>query len=157
MAKKINWLQIVVLVLITELAGFISSFLSGNVREIYAVLMKPPLSPPAWLFGVVWPMLYMLMAIAVYIIYQTPNTSKKKSLILLYWIQLFINFTWSIIFFRFQWFVFSIAIIVLLDLLVLFITVKYAKINKTAGSLLIPYLLWILFATYLNIGIAILN
>jgi len=99
----------------------------------------------------------MLMAIAVYIIYQTPNTSKKKSLILLYWIQLFINFTWSIIFFRFQWFVFSIAIIVLLDLLVLFITVKYAKINKTAGSLLIPYLLWILFATYLNIGIAILN
>lgn len=155
--KKINWFLLLAIVLITELVGVLGSLFSGNTGQIYTSLIKPPLSPPGWLFGVIWPILYLLMSIAAYIIYQTPQTLERKKAILLYWIQLFVNFLWPIVFFRFEWYWISVGIILLLDILVSITTVWFYKINKTAGYLMIPYLLWIFFATYLNIGIAVLN
>lgn len=157
MIKKINWFQLIVIILITQLAGLLSNVFSGNIGEIYTSFTKPPLSPPQWLFGVVWPVLYLLMGIAVYLIYQTPQTPERKKAITLYWIQLLVNFLWPIVFFRFEWYWVSVAIILLLDVLVLITTVWFYRIKKEAGYLMVPYLLWILFATYLNIGIAVLN
>ncbi|MDP4133207.1 MAG: TspO/MBR family protein [Bacillota bacterium] len=157
MMKKINWFRLIVIVLITELIGLLGSLFSGNTGEIYTSFTKPPLSPPGWLFGIVWPVLYLLMGIAAYIIYQMPKSPERKKATTLYWIQLLVNFIWPIVFFRFEWYWISVAIILLLDVLVLITTLYFYKIRKGAEYLMLPYLLWILFATYLNIGIAILN
>lgn len=155
--KKINWFQLIVIVLVTELIGMLGNLFSGKAGQIYTSFVKPPLSPPGWLFGVIWPILYLLMGIAAYIIYQTPPTPERKKATTLYWVQLFVNFLWPIIFFRFKWYWISVAVIILLDVLVLITTIRFYKIKKAAGYLMIPYLIWILFATYLNIGIAVLN
>lgn len=157
MKKKINWFQLLVIVLTTQLIGVLANLLSGNTGQLYTSFIKPPLSPPGWLFAVVWPTLYLLMGIAAYIIYQTPQTPDRKRATALYWIQLFINFLWPTIFFRFEWYWISFIVLLLLDVLVIMTMLSFYKIKKTAGYLLIPYLLWILFATYLNIGIAKLN
>lgn len=157
MTKKINWLLLLSAIAITELTGFISNLFSGDVKQTYLAFSKPLLSPPHWLFGIVWPILYFLMAVALYIVSQEAESSSRKEAIPLYWLQLFINFIWPIIFFRFQLLWISVFIIVVLDILVCFTLLKFYKIKKIAGYLLVPYLLWILFATYLNIGIAILN
>lgn len=157
MMRKINWFQLLMIVLITQLVSLLSSLFSGNAGETYMSLIKPPLSPPGWLFGVVWPVLYLLMGVAAYIIYQTPETPKRKKSITLYWVQLFVNFLWPIVFFRFELYWVSVVVILLLDVLVLITTMLFYKAKKMAGYLMMPYLLWILFATYLNIGIAVLN
>lgn len=155
--KKINWFRLLNIVLITQITGLISNLLSGNTRQIYSTFNKPPLAPPGWLFGAVWPVLYLLIAIAVYIIYQQPQTLDSKKAIQLYWVQLFVNFLWPIVFFRFNLYEGAVGVIILLDILVAITMVRFYQIKKTAGYLLAPYLLWILFATYLNIGIALLN
>lgn len=157
MIKKINWFQLLVIILITELIGLLGNLFSGNSGQVYTSLVKPPLSPPGWLFGVIWPVLYLLMGIAAYIIYQTHETPERKKAITLYWIQLIVNFLWPIVFFRFQWYWASVVVILLLDILVLMTTIRFYNIKKVAGYLMAPYLLWILFATYLNVGIAVLN
>lgn len=157
MMKKINWFKLVVIVLITELIGLIGGLFSGIRLQTYTSLIKPPLSPPGWLFGLIWSVLYLLMGIAAYIIYQMPQTPESKKATTLYWVQLFVNFLWPIAFFRFQQYWISVIVIILLDILVLIAIIKFYKIEKTAGYLMIPYLLWILFATYLNIGISVLN
>ena len=155
--KKINWFQLLVIVITTEFIGLLSSIISGNIGQDYNSFIKPALSPPGWFFAIIWPILYLLMGIAVYIIYQEPQTNESKKAIILYWIQLFVNFLWPIVFFRLEWYWISVVIILILDALVFIITVWFYNIKKTAGLLMIPYLVWILFATYLNIGIAILN
>lgn len=157
MIKKINWFQLLVIVLTTELVGVLGNLFSGNTGQIYTSFIKPPLSPPGWLFGIIWPILYLLMGIAAYIIYQTPETPERKKATTLYWVQLFVNFLWPIVFFRFEWYCISVIVILLLDVLVLITTIWFYKIKKAAGYLMVPYLLWILFATYLNVGIAVLN
>ena len=155
--KKIDWIQLLTIILISELVGVLGSLLSGNQGVIYTSFVKPPLSPPGWLFGIIWPVLYLLMSIAAYIIYQTPQTLERKEATTIYWIQLFVNFLWPIVFFRFEWYWIAVGVIILLDILVSITTLRFYKINKAAGYLMIPYLLWILFATYLNFGIAVLN
>ncbi len=155
--KKINWNNLLIIVLTTELIGMLGNLFSGNPRQSYTTFIKPPLSPPGWLFGVVWPLLYLLMGLGAYLIYQTPPTLERKKATTLYWVQLFVNLLWPIVFFSFEWYWISVIIILLLDVLVLFTLLRFYKIDKAAGYLMIPYLLWLLFATYLNIGIALLN
>ncbi len=155
--KKINWYELLVIVLITELIGMLGNLFSGNPMQMYISFTKPPLSPAGWLFGVIWPILYLLMGIAAYLIYQTPPTPDRKKATTLYWVQLVVNFLWPIIFFRFEWFWLSVIVILILDVLVFLTTIWFYKIKKEAGYLMIPYLLWLLFATYLNVGIALLN
>lgn len=155
--KKINWFQLIAIVLGTKLIGLLGSLFSGITGQSYATLIKPPLSPPGWLFGLVWPVLYLLMAIAAYLIYQTPPTPERQKATGLYWIQLFVNFLWPIVFFRFEWYWFSVAVILLLNILVIAAALRFFKLEKAAGYLMIPYLLWLLFAAYLNIGVALLN
>lgn len=155
--KKNVWKPYIISILIAEAVGLLSGLLAGNIGTSYRSLVQPPLSPPGWLFPVVWVILYALMGIAAAMIWRSPATQDRRQALYLYAAQLFVNFWWSILFFRFELFWFSAVWIILLDLLVIATILQFYKINQTAAWLLVPYLIWILFATYLNIGVAVLN
>ncbi len=123
----------------------------------YSALIQPPLRPPAWLFAPVWTVLYISMFIALFL-YARKRSEKSKSWgYVLFFTQLLVNLAWSPAFFGMKNIGLALAIITLLDILVLFNIIEFFKISKTAGRILIPYFVWILFATYLNISYFILN
>ena len=106
----------------------------------------------------VWTILYALMGVAAYLIYSAEaDAERKRTALTFYVVQLAVNFLWSIVFFRFQLFWLSVAVILLLDVLVALTILRFRPISKAAAYLLLPYLAWILFATYLNIGVAVLQ
>ncbi len=160
---KINFKKLLISIGIAEAVGFLSSLFSGvfsgRQEEFFNTLIKPPLSPPSWLFGVVWPILYALMGAAAYLVYDSVKGEKfeKKNALYYYAAQLFVNFLWSIVFFGLESLVGGLIILLILDILVIIVMYKFSKINRLASWLLIPYLIWILFATYLNIGFVVLN
>ena len=121
----------------------------------YNNLQKPPLSPPGFIFGIVWSILYLLMGIAYGILVYKGKSDAKVSKI--YWTQLIVNLIWPILFFAFKLRLFSSIWIVILLILVINMIIKFYKKDKIIGYSQIPYLLWIMFATYLNIGVYILN
>lgn len=153
--KKINWKALFLSILIPLGLGLLVGFLTLGSMD-YMDLSKPPLSPPGWVFGVVWPILYILMGISCYLVYESDSWEKGKAFIL-YSVQLCINLLWSIFFFVCKWRFFSFIWILLLILFVIGMIYSFYKIRKSAGLLQIPYLLWTLFAAYLNIGIYLLN
>ena len=122
----------------------------------YDNLIKPVLNPPQWIFAPVWGILYALMlaALTIYIIKQC---SQKKEGYIYFSIQLFLNFLWSPIFFYFKNMSFAFFIIVLLDIFVILTIRFFYSVSRISGILLVPYLIWIIFATYLNISFLILN
>lgn len=136
--------------------GGFSALLTKNNMDLYSEINRPALSPPSWLFPVVWTILFVLMGIAAALVWCS-NGNKIDSSLIFYGFQLVFNFCWSIIFFNFR--AFLPAFIWLLALLVLIgITgIKFYKINKTAGFMFIPYFLWVTFAGYLNFMIWRLN
>lgn len=138
--------------------GAVASLLTRDSMASFAQLNKPPLSPPGILFPIVWTILYTLMGIASYLVY-TSDTSKEdvNSALLIYFLQLAVNFFWSIFFFNFEWYIFSFFWLVLLWVLIFYTIRLFFPISNTAAYLLIPYLLWVTFAGYLNLGIAALN
>ncbi len=149
---------ILISVAIAEGVGFLSGLLSGDIGAVYQQLQQPPLAPPGWIFPIAWGILYALMGIAAGLIWlNNGDMLARRNALNLYAIQLFVNFTWSIIFFRFMAFGAGVAVVLLLDVLVLLTLLRFWKISRPAGILLIPYLLWLLYATYLTIGIAVLN
>ena len=160
---KIDFKKMLFSIGIAEGVGFLSSLLSGvftgKQKEFIESLVQPPLSPPSWLFGVIWPILYALMGAAAYLIYDSVKGTKddKKNALYFYAAQLLVNFLWSIVFFRFESLVGGLIILIILDILVALTMYKFSKINRLAFWLLIPYFVWILFATYLNIGFVVLN
>ena len=131
--------------------GSIIGFIIKDYMD-YQILLKPPLSPPKIAFPIAWSIIYILMGLAYY--FYKRKTDDKN---IIYYIQLIVNLLWSIIFFVLKWRFISILWIILLDILVIFTMKKFKKYNKISVYLFIPYLLWILFATYLTIGIFILN
>lgn len=144
-------------ILLSQAAGGIGSiFTISSIESWYQFLIKPPLTPPDWIFGPVWTTLYALMGIATFIVWRS-NHPKKWRAIGLFIAHLVVNTAWSIIYFGEQSIVGALATIILLDVLVLWLIVRYWKISKVAAHLLVPYLAWILFATYLNAGIFLLN
>lgn len=138
------------------LVGGLSALLTKNSMNIYSKINEPPLSPPSWLFPIVWTILFILMGVASFIVYDSDNILKKQALIV-YALQLIFNFTWILVFFNAEAYTISVFIIIALLLLIAYTIYLFYQINKTAAYLLIPYLLWVAFATYLNIGIARLN
>ncbi len=157
--KKINVWALVISIAIAELTGVLSALLSGNISGSYETFNQPPLSPPAILFPIVWTILYAMMGAAAYFVWDSVRGTKEErtEALKLYVAQLIVNFLWSIIFFRFEAYWLSVAVIILLDILVIITTIKFKNINRLSYWLMIPYLIWLLFATYLNIGVAILN
>ena len=141
-------------ILIPVLTGGIVGFLTSSAID-YNMLQKPPLAPPSIAFPIVWTILYVLMGVSYGILKSNNLTNKEIDLI--YYLQLGVNALWSIIFFTLKWRLFAFVWILLLIALVIIMIIKFYKQNKTAGLLQIPYLLWLAFASYLNLATYILN
>lgn len=131
----------------------ISTLISGNID--YQTLKQPPLAPPAILFPIIWTILYILIGISYYL--YKKNTYTDKTEIILYYSQLLVNALWSIIFFILKLRFFSIIWILILVILIYTLITLFMQKYKTSAYLLIPYLIWCIFATYLTIGIYLLN
>lgn len=146
--------KLIISLLISLGVGGLSALITGSSMDTYKYLVKPPLAPPSILFPIVWTILFILMGISAYMVYDSgdENNSLKT-----YLIQLAINFVWPILFFVLDYRLLALLWIILLDVVVIIMIKKFYEINKTAAYLQIPYLLWILFATYLNFGFYILN
>ena len=140
------------------LVGGISAFISRSGMQSFSQLEQPPLSPPAWLFPVVWTILFILMGIASYLV-SVSNTDPTytDNALTVYGLQLAVNFLWTIFFFRFGWYLFSFFWLLILWGLILLTTLKFGRLSKTAAYLMLPYLVWVTFAAYLNLGVAMLN
>ena len=124
--------------------------------EWYYNLTKPILSPPDLIFAPMWTFLYILIIIALILYSITPAKNKKYGYIF-FIIQILLNFSWSPIFFLMQNITLALIVIILLDIFVVLTIRKFYSVSKISGIILVPYLIWILFATYLNIGYLILN
>lgn len=144
-------------VVLTEAIGGLSGWLIRDGVKAYMPLPKPPLTPPPIVFPIVWGILYFLMGISIARIYLTLKSEQRSWSMGIYALQLFFNFFWSIIFFNMQAFGFAFAWIVALWLLVLGMILNFVQIDKLAGRLQLPYLLWVTFAAYLNFGTWMLN
>lgn len=156
--KKRKITEMLIFIVGTELVGALSALLAGNSSLFYSELAKPPLSPPGWLFPVMWSILYALMGISIYLIYMSNAALReKRRAYTIYAAQLLVNFTWSIVFFRLKMIGLSVAVILLLLALIMVMIAAFRKIRPVSAYLNIPYLLWTIFASYLNIGILILN
>lgn len=142
-------------VFLTLLSGGLSALFSGSF-DIYETYNKPPLAPPAILFPIVWTILYILMGVAAGRVAVSSDLDSDKAL-KLYILQLAINVIWPVIFFRFEAFKFACVWLAFL-IIVVFATYKsFRAIDKTASFLLLPYIVWLLFAFYLNLGFVALN
>ena len=150
--------QIVFWILLSEAMGLLSGLLSREGTALYAeLLQKPPLSPPGWVFPVVWTILYGLMGLSAAKIYAAPPTQARSRGLNLFIAQQIVNFFWSPIFFNAQAYGFALVWLLLLWVLVVLMTLQFRKVNKTAALLQIPYILWLTFAAYLNYGVWQLN
>lgn len=154
---KINWKKLLICLAIPLAVGGLAALLSGGMSD-YGAMVKPPLSPPGWVFPVVWSILYLLMGYASYRILESGATQEEiKKALTLYGLQLLANFIWPLLFFGGGWFLLSFFWLILLWVLIYLTIRAFSQIDETAGNLLIPYILWVTFAAYLNFGIYVLN
>ena len=155
---KINWKKRLICIAIPLLTGGLAAFLTRGAMSEFSTLNQPPFSPPPWVFAVVWTVLYTLMGISSYVIAESsaPENEKEQALVL-YFYQLVVNFLWPIFFFQFGWYLFSFFWLLLLWSLVWNMIRQFSAINKTAGRMNIPYLVWLTLAAYLNFGVWWLN
>ena len=161
---RVDWKSLIISIVIPLTVGAVAGLLTMGGMEAFANLNKPPLSPPAWLFPVVWTLLYILMGISSYLIYvsepgdkNTKENNEKNVALSTYGYQLVVNFLWPVFFFNFQWYFFALLWLLLLWILVAKMILEFGTIVRAAAFLNIPYLLWLSFAGYLNLGIWILN
>lgn len=148
--------KLLVLCLAVPLAvGGLSALLTRNGMRTFDTIAKPRLAPPGWLFPVVWTVLYILMGIASYLVVKSEKPN--RSALAVYALQLVFNFFWSIIFFNMEQYLFAFIWLIALWLLILITIYQFYRISEPAGYLMIPYLLWVTFAGYLNLSIYLLN
>ena len=150
---KIQWKTLILCITIPLAVGGLSALFTADSMQSFQVRPQPPLSPPGWLFPIVWTILYTLMGIASYII--VISDQPKQDAIFVYGLQLFANFFWSILFFRMELYFLAFLWLILLWILIFKTMTEFGKISLTAKRLLIPYLLWVTFAGYLNLYIAL--
>lgn len=149
---------LLICIAIPLIAGALSAFLTRESMAVFQQISKPALSPPAIVFPVVWTILYTLMGIASYLVFASANNTEYiDDAILFYAFQLSVNFFWSVFFFNYQWYLFSFGWLVLLWLLIIITILLFGQISKPAAFLMIPYLIWVTFAGYLNFSIYLLN
>ena len=137
--------------------GGLATLLSGGTR-LYQTINQPPLSPPGWVFPLVWTALYIAMGEAAYRVYvsEADKNQIRKALIA-YGVQLFLNFLWPLFFFGGQMYLTAFIILILLWIAIFITTRRFSRIDENAGDLMLPYLLWVTFAGYLNLGVFLLN
>ncbi len=156
--KKINIKALAIAIAIPLAVGAISALLTRSGMKHFGELEQPPLSPPAILFPIVWTILFTLMGIASYRIFEggAPTEEKREALIP-YFVQLAFNFLWTVLFFGLDLYGISFAWLLALIALIILTAVRFFKLDKPAGIMLFPYIAWTCFAAYLNLGIAYLN
>lgn len=158
MKKKVDIKLLAKCIAIPLLVGAVAGFISGGGMRVFESVNQPPLSPPAWVFPVVWTILYTLMGISSYwIMTSGAKEDQIYKAMSLYWYQLAVNFLWPTFFFNFRWYLFSFFWLVLLWVLVLAMILRFWRIDRRAAWINIPYLVWLTFAGYLNLGIWWLN
>ncbi|MBO5952540.1 MAG: tryptophan-rich sensory protein [Oscillospiraceae bacterium] len=154
---RINWKRLIFCLALPLGVGALSALVSGGM-DTYGELNQPPLSPPGWVFPVVWTVLYLLMGYASYLVLESgADRAVIRRAWILYGLQLLANFIWSPLFFGAQLYLAALLWLVVLWVLI-FLTIRaFSAINERAGDLLIPYILWVTFAAYLNLGVYLLN
>lgn len=154
-----NYKRLTISLLLPQLAGIIGSlFTTSSMPTWYVNLNKPSFNPPNWIFGPVWITLYILMGISVYLVWQEVEKNKESEKATnLFWIHLIFNASWSIIFFGLKNPALAFIDIIIILVFIIILMVKFWKINKYSTYLLVPYLLWVSFATVLNYSIWVLN
>ena len=150
--------NLVLCILIPLLVGGLSGWLTRGSMGAFEAMAKPPLAPPGWLFPVVWTVLYILMGVASYLVITSGgNEDAITSALSVYALQLGVNFFWSILFFTLSLCTVAFLWLLLLWVLVLITTARFFRLSPAAGYLMLPYVLWVTFAAYLNLAICILN
>lgn len=154
---KPNIKKLLICLAIPLAIGGLSTLLSGGMSD-YRALNQPPLAPPGWLFPVVWTILYLLMGYASYrVLLSGKHPETIRQALIVYGIQLFLNFLWSPVFFGLEWRLAAFFILLALWTAILMTIRAFSKIDERSGDLLLPYLLWVTFAGYLNLGVYLLN
>lgn len=154
---KTKWKSLLIALAIPLAVGGAGALLSGGMTN-YGAMAKPPLSPPGWVFPVVWTVLYLLMGWASWLVWKSDASREvKRRALILYGAQLAVNFIWPLVFFGGEMYLAALLILIALWVLILLTIRAFSGINERAGDLLIPYILWVSFAAYLNLGIFLLN
>ena len=152
-------IKLAISIVACQCAGIIGSiFTTPAIPTWYATLQKPPFAPPNWLFAPAWITLYLLMAIAAFLIWRKGLEQKEvKSALVIFLAQLVLNALWSVVFFGFQSPLYGVVVIVALWVVILLTILRFFKLSTAAGALLLPYILWVSFAAVLNVSIWVLN
>ena len=148
-----KWKRLIISIIIPIVIGFLGSLI-GNVQNGFDGISKPSFTPPMIVFPIVWIVLYVLMGISSYLVYENGD---DEGALLIYGIQLIINSLWTFFFFNLKWFLFSFILVLVILGLVIVMTVKFYKVNKIAGYLQIPYIIWLIFAAILSLNVYFLN
>ena len=154
--KKINFKTLLISIAISLGTGGLAALLSGAGTKFYSSVNKPVLSPPGWLFPVVWTALYILMGVSAYMIYEG-NCSLRRRALTVYAAQLALNFIWTLVFFNAKAFLFAFILIIALWILIAAMIALFHKCRPIAAYLQVPYFLWVTFAAYLTWSIYSLN
>ena len=154
-----NYLKLIIAIAVSQLAGIVGSiFTVSAIPNWYATLTKPVFNPPSWIFGPVWTTLYALMGIAAFLVWKKGLDRRDiRKALLVFGLQLVLNASWSIVFFNLESPAWAFVNIAALWLAIIWTMVLFYKISKPAMWLLLPYILWVSFAAYLNYSIWVLN
>ena len=154
---KKKWTKYLAFILLTEAVGALAGILTKGSMPAYEQLLRPALTPPSVVFPIVWAVLFALLGIGTARVWLAPPSKYRRAALAVFWVQLIFNFLWSLVFFNLQAFGFAFFWLVVLWLLILLMIVLYARVDKAAAWLQVPYLLWVAFAGYLNLMIWLLN
>ena len=158
MKQEIKWKPLLVSLAIPLAVGGLSAFLTKDGMRAFASLRQPPLSPPGWLFPVVWTLLYLMMGAACYLVWTAEiDPSRRERALTVYGLSLAANFLWPILFFTMRAFFPAFLLLLVLLGLVIACARLFSRIRTCAGRLLLPYIVWLVFAGYLNLGVWLLN
>ena len=153
-----NWKVYAFWIGLSEIVGVLAGLISRNGMQVYMTMAeKPPLTPPAIVFPIVWTILYALMGIGAARVYLAPESAERNRGITVFIAQLIVNFFWPLFFFNLQAYGFAFFWLILLWILVFYMIFIFYKTDKLAAWLQVPYLIWLTFAAYLNLGIWLLN
>ena len=156
--KQKQYVPYVLGILAVEAVGLLAALLTRSGTEYFAVnVTKPPLTPPAWVFPVVWTVLYALMGVGAVRIRQAPESEPRSDSLNLFAIQLALNFFWPLVFFNARAYGLAVVWVLALWVAVLWMILKFRKVDTLAAWLQVPYLVWLTLATYLTLGVWILN
>ena len=150
---KFSFSRLFISLLIAQSAGIIGGLATASsVKSWYVTdLIKPSFNPPSWVFGPVWTLLFLLMGISLYLVWN------KKNNLFWFWIQFFLNILWSFLFFGFRSPTLAFYEILILWFAIFMTTIKFFQYRKSAGILFLPYLFWVTFASFFNYSVMILN